>query len=181
MMKSKSALAIALLCAVWLLMSAPAQTPSTPAPAAAAQAQASQSPAPAIKVTTHLVQVNVVVHGKKNEPVTDLTKADFHLTDAGQPQEIATCAMESSAPDPKAQKAKLVLPPNTFTNRTLDMRPTAPKGVTVILFDGLNTKFEDQAQAKRHLVNFLKEMKPEDSVALYALGTNLKILHDFTH
>src|SRR5579862_2170032 len=115
-MKTKSALITGALCAVWLLWSAFAQTPSTPAPAQAAPAPAQPTgqPAPAIKVTTHLVQVNVVVHGKKNEPVSDLTKADFHLTDNGQPQEIATFAMESSAPDPKQQKAKLVLPPNTF-------------------------------------------------------------------
>lgn len=179
-MKIKSVLAPLVVCTVQLLLPAPAQTPSTPAPAPApATAQGQQkAQTPVMRVTTHLVQVNVVVHGKKNEPVTDLTKADFALTDDGQPQQIATFSMESSAPNANKQ-AKFVLPPNTFTNR-MDMRPTAPKGVTVILLDGLNTKFEDQVYAKKQLVNFLKELRPEDSVALYALGTNLKILHDFT-
>src|SRR5437870_2167236 len=100
-----------------------------------------QSP-PAIKVTTHLVQVNVVVHGKKNEPLTDLTKNDFTILDNGHPQEIATFAMESSRPA-DVKKPNVVLPPNTFTNRT-EIRPVSPKAVTVILLDTLNTPFESQ-------------------------------------
>src|SRR6185295_5827634 len=105
-----------------------------------------QSP-PAIKVTTRLVQVNVVVHGKKNEPLTDLTKSDFTILDNGQPQQVATFTMESSRPA-GVKQAKLVLPPNTFTNRT-EIQPTAPKAATVILLDALNTRFEDQAYAKK--------------------------------
>src|SRR5207248_10946856 len=120
----------------------------------------------------------VVVHGKRNEPVTGLTKADFTLLDNGQAQQIAAFSMESSASGGN-EAAKQALPPNTYTNR-MDLRPAAPKGVTVILLDGLNTKFENQVYAKKQLIGFLKELRPEDSVALYALGRNLWILHDFT-
>src|ERR1044071_1813247 len=121
-------------------------------------------PSPAIKVTTHLVQVNVVVHGRKNEPAADLTKNDFTIFDNGRPQQIATFAMESSRPaDPK--QPNLVLPPNTFTNR-IEVRPATPKAVTVILLDMLNTRFEDQTYAKKQLIEFLQQLNPEDSVAL---------------
>ena len=176
-MQNRSVLVPAIVFALVMLLAAPAQTPSTPANAGNAPAQ-QNSPAPVLKVTTHLVQVNVIVHGRKSEPVTDLKKEDFTLTDDGQPQQIATFTMEASAPGSK-QAAKFLLPQNTFTNR-MDMRPAAPKGVTAILLDGLNTKFEDQAYAKKQLINFLKELKQEDSVALYALGRDLRILHDFT-
>src|SRR5436190_19989686 len=109
-MKPGFVLPVLVVCAVGLLLQAPAQTPSTP-PAAAPPAQT-----PVLKVTTHLVQVNVVVHGKKNEPVADLTKDDFTLFEDGHPQQIATFAMESSrAADTKP--ARLALPPNTFTNK----------------------------------------------------------------
>src|SRR5579862_8253265 len=70
-----------------LLMSA-----QTPAPK-----PATETPHPILKVTTHLVQVNVVVHGKKNEPVEDLKKEDFTILDNGQPQQIATFSLESAS------------------------------------------------------------------------------------
>jgi len=56
-----------------------------------------------------------------------------------------------------------------------------PTSITVILFDGLNTRFQDQAYARRQIVKFLSEIQPHDRVALYLLGGNLRILHDFTN
>jgi VWFA-related protein len=162
--------------ALQLLMPAPAQTPA--APAAAGQPPA--APPTVLKVTTRLVQVNVVVHARRSEPVSDLTKDDFVVYDNGQPQQIATFTMESVQPaDAGARRAKLTLPLNTYTNRT-DVRPAAPKAVTVLLLDGLNTRFEDQAYAKKQLVAFLQQLHPDDRVALYALSTRLQVLHDFT-
>jgi VWFA-related protein len=171
-MKSSRALPALLLCAL---------AAQTPPPPAAGPAATPQNPQPQVlKVTTHLVLVNVVVHGKKNEPVTGLKKEDFAIFDDGQRQQVATFAIESSRqPAAGTKQAKLVLPPNTYTNR-VDIRPTAPKAVTIMLLDGLNTRFEDQAYAKKQLIAYLKQLQPEDSVALYALGRNLQILHDFT-
>jgi VWFA-related protein len=170
-MKLRFAFLLSAVCAA-LLLAAFAQTPA-PAPATAPSAQT-----PVLKVTTHLVQVNVVVHGKKNEPVTDLTKDDFTILDDNHPQKIATFAMESSRPaDAKPQR--LLLPQNTFTNKP-EFRPSAAKAVTVILLDSLNSAFEDQVYAKKQLISFLQQLRPEDSVALYALGTRLQVLHDFT-
>ncbi len=49
------------------------------------------SPAPqTLKVTTHLVVLNVVVTDKKGNPVTDLTKEDFKVFENEQLQAIAT-------------------------------------------------------------------------------------------
>jgi hypothetical protein len=52
--------------------------------------------------------------------------------------------------------------------------------VAVILLDGLNTQFTDQAFARQQVIEFLLQIKPQDRVALYTLGNELKILHDFT-
>src|SRR3954469_24449943 len=85
-------------CLGMLLLSA--QTPPAKPPAAAAEATT-----PVLKVTTHLVQINVVVHGKKNDPLDDLKKADFTIFDNKQPQQIATFSMESAKlAEEKAQK-----------------------------------------------------------------------------
>jgi len=132
---------------------------------------------PVLRVTTRLVVINVVVHGKKGEPVTGLTKDDFVLLDQDQPQKISFFSMETSGRSATPAKP---LPANYFSNR-LEGRSGTPTTATAVLFDGLNTRFEDQAYAKNELVKFLKQIRPEDRVALYALGANLRVLHDFTN
>ncbi|HWR51332.1 MAG TPA: hypothetical protein VN428_09510, partial [Bryobacteraceae bacterium] len=43
-----------------------------------------------IRVTTRLVQVNVVVTGNGGRPAAGLAREDFELLDEGRPQEIRT-------------------------------------------------------------------------------------------
>src|SRR5437588_166212 len=131
---------------------------------------------PTIRVTTRLVQVNVVVHDKKGEPVSDLKKEDFTIFEKGKEQKLAVFAVDSITAPTKAWPA---LPPNIFSNRV--KTADTPTSITVILFDGLNTRFQDQAYARKQIVKFLSEIQPHDRVALYLLGTNLRILHDFTN
>lgn len=124
-----------------------------------------------IRTSTRLVEVSAIVHGK-NGAVTDLTRSDFVLTDRGKPREISVFSIQygedgSARPNP--------LPENTFSNRRKD----GHFSVTVILLDGLNTQFEDQASAKRHLIQFLKTVDPQDRIALYTLGKSLRVLCDF--
>src|SRR5258708_1970127 len=141
---------------------------------ACALAQDAQSPT--IKVTTRLVQVSVVVHDKKGQPVPDLTKGDFALLDRGKEQTISVFKVAST----NQVVPRLSLPPNIFTNR-LASRGETPTSLTVILFDGLNTKWQDQVQAKQHLIKFLQEVEFQDRIALYVLGRNVAVLHDFTN
>jgi VWFA-related protein len=141
-------------------------------------AETPASAQPAVAVTTHLVQVGVVVHGRKDEPVLDLTKDDFEIRDSGAPQPIAAISLETTLRAPT--EPLRALPVNTFTNQP-ELAPTHPQAVTAILLDGLNTKFEDQAAARRHLIQFLKELSPDNHVALFTLGTDLRLLYDFTN
>ncbi len=140
--------------------------------------------APTIRVTTRLVQVNVVVHNKKGEPVSDLTREDFVLFDKGQEQKIQFFSKESSEAVPTN------IPPlapgvvsNRFTNFTsggqTHLAPL-PTSLTVILLDGLNTAFTDQHYAKQALIKFLNQLQPGDRVAIYTLTNGLRVLHDFT-
>jgi VWFA-related protein len=55
-----------------------------------------------------------------------------------------------------------------------------PGAVTVVLFDSLNTSFQDQAHVQEQVIKFLKSLKPQDHVAIYALTTKLLRLHEFT-
>lgn len=136
----------------------------------------SQQP-PVFRVATRLVQVSVVVHDRRGEPVTDLKKEDFTILERGKPQaisffEVVAADHPAAPPEP--------LPPHIFTN-VVARQAGVPTNVTVILIDLVNTSLVDQHYARRALVDFLGQIQPQDRVALYALGRqSLTLLHDYT-
>lgn len=136
---------------------------------------------PVIRVTTRLIQLNVVAQDHKGNPVTDLTKDDFIVKDAGREQKISVFAMERSdagltTPVGGRVIAGQKLSPGTFTNRV----EGKAGAVTVVLFDMLNTKMPDYIRAKAQLAKYIKQMSADDQVAIYVLGRDLKLVHDFS-
>ena len=129
-----------------------------------------------LKATARLVQVSVVVHDKKGQPVADLKKEDFQVKVDGQIQKINVFSVESAGTLPASSQK---LPRNTFTNR-LEERPGTPSSVTIILLDALNTKFADQAYARQQVVKYLETIQPTDHIGIYSLGNSLRVLHDYT-
>ncbi len=172
----------------------PAQGQKEQAPTAPAQSLAggdSPTANPAIRVTTRLVQIGVTVHDK-NGAVAGLTRDDFTLLDRGKPQPIDSFSVISS----RATAAPLVqLPQNTFSDLPR-YNPAAPGSITIVLLDNLNTLFgsapgpyedspfwlEDHAlaNAKAHLLEYLKNLAPQERVAIYGLSNTLHVLCDFT-
>ncbi len=145
-----------------------AQTPKS------ADNNSTQQPA-AIHSTTRLVQLSVVVKDRKGGPLTGLSKEDFSVLDHGRPQTIAVF----SAANPAPLEPPHPLPFNVFTNR-FEKKGQDPGAVTIILFDALNTSSDDQSRVRQQILLFLKSLEPQDHVAIYALTTQLIILHDFT-
>lgn len=131
-----------------------------------------------LRSTTRLVQISVVVHDKKGQPVGDLTKDDFIITEKGKPQAISYFTVESSRKLNSTPPDKLGA--GWYTNQ-LSQRDNAPNAVTVVLIDALNTKLLDQVYAREQIVKFLSQIQPQDRVAIYLMGTSLRILHDFTN
>lgn len=129
-----------------------------------------------LRSKTRLVQLSVVVRDKQGQPVTDLRESDFTVEDEGKRQEIRFFDVESQ---PAA--AKVVAPgrPDVFSNRR-SAHSGSTGGITVILLDGLNTRWGDQEFARKNVVEYLSQIQPRDRVALYTLGKDVKILHDFT-
>jgi VWFA-related protein len=127
-----------------------------------------------LHASTRLVQVNVIVD-RKNAPIANLTRDDFILTERGKPRTIDVFSVESSA---TSGTSAAPLPPNTFSNRP---NPgAAPPNLVIVLLDGRNTRFEDQANAKRQLLKFLRSVDPKDRIAIYTLSNTLRVLCDFT-
>jgi hypothetical protein len=82
--------------------------------------------APTMRVTTHLVLVDVVVSDKHGNHVTDLTPADFTLLDYGKPQKISVFSGDHAV-DSSAEKVPPPPPPplpqHVFTNSPAFHRP----------------------------------------------------------
>ena len=134
-----------------------------------------QQPAPTIRVSTHLVLVDVVVTDKQGKPVSGLNKEDFVLEENGKAQKISTFAKASDQVSP----AEGALPPGIYSNKPEYRSPGGP--ITVLLLDGLNTPFKDQAYARRQMLRFVQEQyQPGQRVAVFTLTNSLRVLQDFT-
>lgn len=152
---------------------------------------------PPIHVTTHLVQIGLIVRDK-NGPVASLTKDDFVVLDRGKPQKISVFSLESAKPTPQRAPSRptpQLLPPNTFSDLPQANVP-AVRSITIVLLDNLNTLsgngnegyetspwwMEDLAlaNAKAHLIEFFNTLDQKDRVAIYGLSDNLHVLCDFT-
>ncbi len=129
-----------------------------------------------LRVTTRLVQVNVIVNDKHGNPITGLGKETFTLLDDKKRQKIEFFSMDANV-SPKQPADPL--PPDTYTNRVAG--ESAPStSATVILFDALNTERTDQILARAQILKVLDQLPAQSRVALYWLGNGLYVLRDFT-
>jgi VWFA-related protein len=132
-----------------------------------------------LHVTTRAVQVSVIAQDSDGHPVTGLTQNDFKVLENGGAQKIVSFAQHSSRLSADVTPGVRPVSANTFSNRVGETTGVPPS-VTVILLDALNSDFHDMASARAQVVKFLRQLHPEDRVALYELTTKLIVLHDFT-
>jgi VWFA-related protein len=147
---------------------------------------------PPIHVSTHLVQIGVIVRDNSG-PISDLTKDDFKVFDRGKPRTINVFTAESAAAIPQPTISQPA--PNTFSDLP-QASVRSVRSVTIILLDNLNTLsgsghegyetspwwMEDLAlaNARVHLTEFIETLDPRDRVAIYGLSNTLHVLCDFT-
>jgi len=136
-------------------------------------------PSSTIKVTTHLVQVDVVVTNGKGESVPGLTLDDFAIIEDGKPQKLASFTAYGAgtgASSGTADKGRS-LPPGVFSNRSLN-----PEGaITIILLDALNTAVVDQAYARDQMLKYATaQHQPVQRTAILGLTNSLLLLQDLT-
>jgi VWFA-related protein len=127
-----------------------------------------------LKTSTRLVVVDVVATDSKGDPVPNLTADDFTVLENGVPQKISNFSFQHSGQVTPAIMPQL--PANVVTNAP----PFASGVLDVILFDSVNGEFSAQAYAKDQLVKFFSTAKLERPVALFAMESRIRMLHDFT-
>jgi VWFA-related protein len=131
-------------------------------------------PAPTIRVSTHLVLVDVVVTDKQGKAISGLHPEDFVVEENGKPQKISTFATpaENSAAPP-------TLPPGFYSNRPQYRSPGGP--VTIMLLDAINTPFKDQAYARNQMLKFVRQnFKANSRMGVFTLSGSLNVLQDLT-
>jgi len=135
---------------------------------------------PTFRSGVRLVNVSVIAHDNAGQPVKNLAAADFRIYEDGKEQKIEVFAIEADrlAPTPSAASSPTPSTPGVFSNRLAE-RPSG--GVTVILFDRLNSTWEDQKSARNQILKLLANIRSSDRVALYVLESDtITVLHDFT-
>lgn len=150
-------------------------------------AQQSSSPAqtqpatPTIRTTTRLVTVDVVVT-ENGHTVQGLSKDAFRIVENGKEQETKNFDEHTYAAGPSAgastaatQKSAAALPAHVYSNAVAAVGPP-----NVLLLDALNTPVKDQQYLRRQMVAYLKEIPAGTRIAIFSLGTRLRMVQGFT-
>lgn len=151
---------------------------ANPNPAqAATQSSDLAGPSTVLKVKTRLVVVDVVAQDSKGRPVTDLKAEDFALTEDEKPQQIRSFSLQQAGAGSMARPRNQPLPANMVTNFP-QYQTSGPWNV--LLLDALNSNLPNQAYMRDEMVKFLEKLPPGQSVAIYLLGSKLRLVQDFT-
>jgi VWFA-related protein len=127
------------------------------------------------QTNARIVVLNVVVTGKNNHPIQGLHKEDFRVSEDGHPQTVTSLEEHTGAQSLQANLPEL--PTNVFTNIP---RIPASGSVTVLVLDSLNTPLDDQNNVRTQVLNYLRKLDPGSRTAIFALGTQLRLLQGFT-
>ena len=175
----------------WLLLSSlslsvrgqqtkPVQLPS-PLPTTAKQQKApSADEHDVVRITTNLVQVDVSVVDKDNNPVTDLKPEDFEIKEDNRLQKITNFSYTSSAsaasvPSTPAEKN---VPPAIAPS---SLRPSQVKRTMALVVDDIGLSFESTQPVRIALKKFVDtQMQPGDLVAIIRTSGGMGVLQQFT-
>jgi VWFA-related protein len=185
-MRRRAWFAILAILAGTLLAPAPL---SSQAPSASQAASVPQTPRPTFRAGIDLVSVNVVVRDKNGQPVRDLARSDFAITEDDQPQTITTFRVEEIEHTPQVITADspVVLGSLGKTATTAAAATTPATGdahdrrLIVLFFDTSSMQPEEVERAVAAARDYIdKKLAPADAMAVVSLGTSLQVLQDFT-
>jgi VWFA-related protein len=138
-----------------------------------------------VRITTNLVQTDVIVTDKKGNLVTDLKVEDFEIFENGKPQPITNFSFilaETQPTPPKTENKKdktadKDLPPVPAAR----LRPEQVRRTIALIVDDLGLSYESIYFARRALKKFVDEqMQPGDLVAVMRTSAGAGALQQFT-
>jgi VWFA-related protein len=152
-----------------------AQSGNPPASAAKPD-EKSKTSAPFLRSTANLVVVDVTVT-RDGHPVKGLQADAFHVFEDGKEQPIKSFEEHGPASGEANAEKRPALPPNTYTNAT---EAAGEGAINVLLLDAVNTPVEDQAYARKKIIEYLKTIPPGTRMAVFTLASRLRMVQGFT-
>ncbi len=138
---------------------------------------ASDERAVEFKSETILVQVPVVVSDKSGNPVPGLSRTDFELLEGGKEQKISSFEeIETS----RAPLTPVAVKAGVFSNA--GAVGDAPRALTIIALDAINTPYLDQTYGRKQLLKYLAEnVQPGQAIGLVSFTSKgVKVIHDLS-
>ena len=150
-----------------------AATQATPTPAPTPRA-GSDAQVPQIGVETELVEVDVIVTGRGDRPLTDLVAADFEVLEDGQRRPITHFA-RGFTPPPGAPAPTVADGPAPFPDE-------GPRDRYIVLaVDDYHIEHADLDPVRKALLRFIDEqLEPGEQAAVVATSGSLAALQQFT-
>jgi VWFA-related protein len=121
--------------------------------------------------------LTVVASDKDGNPVKDLKEEDFTVLDNGKNRSISLWRYERGHESSEVKAPEL--PPFVFSNRH-EAVSTYSRNITALVLDSVNTEPQDQIFVKGQASRLLRALAPQTRVAIYQLGRELRIIHDYT-
>jgi VWFA-related protein len=145
------------------------------APFVAVLALAAQDQPPTFRATTRLVELTVTALDKKGQAVTDLRVEDFTIQDNGKPGPSRSSS--TTANRPSSRPCSRCHPASSAIART-SVRAAAQR-------HRVRARRAQHTDAPEHArpataTRYLKALAPRTRVAVFYLGTRVRVLHDFT-
>ncbi len=130
-----------------------------------------------IKVSTRLVNLDVIVKDKKGKAITDLKPEDFTILENGVPQKIeffdSTLTSGSEASQPTDAIISTQPKPQTSTG--------FPRNIIALVLDGQSTEGSNLKHVRDGMMKYIRErISDSDSVALFSISAGLQLLQPFT-
>jgi VWFA-related protein len=170
-MKRTAIIILSVVLSAWLAVGQTTQKP-----------QQEVTPDDIVRITTQLVQTDVVVIDKNDQPIKDLTPDDFEIYDNGKKQALRFVEFVST----EAPKRTAGQPPSEVT---AEVESTAAKGLAAkdlkrvigFVIDDLTLEIQDIATVRQTLLNFVNtKMQQGDLVAIVRVVGGKGLLEQFT-
>jgi VWFA-related protein len=141
-----------------------------------------------VRITTNLVQMDVVVVDKKGRQVTDLTAEDFEVYEDKRPQKITNFSYVLNDPAPRpdatplrAATGKLASSPPPPPPGARPLRAEQVRRTMALVVDDLGLSFGSTDAVRDALRKFVNEqMQPNDLVAIIRTSAGTGALQQFT-
>ena len=174
--------AFCLFSAAFIAVRAASQTaPTKPAvQQSGAQQTGSAQSGYVLKVTTRLVTLDLIATDSRGNVVRDLKPEELQIFEEHKAQQKIEHFeyFEKLAGAAGNSTSVIRKPANVLSNQLpLDLLKIPP---TVLLMDSLNTQTSNQALGRAHMIQLLRTLPPDTPIAVFLLGSSLRILQGFT-